>query len=140
MEQNKKTGLLFKRITLSISGTMASTKEYEVLKTSNGMEASVYDGPWNFNKGTSRKSCRESSRRYNGQSYDMLCEKLDHLGVRKWNGFNESDPNVLDGNMFSLDIELEGGRFIRAHGSNAYPPNYGRFEEMLRNLAYGKES
>ena len=138
MVEKRKAGLIFRRITLSISGTMASTREYEVLKTALGMEASVYDGPWDFNKGTSRKSCRQASERYNRQSYDMLCEKLEQLGVRKWNGFSGSNPNVLDGSMFSLGIELEDGKLISAHGSNAYPPNYSSFEQMLRELAYGK--
>lgn len=138
MAETKK-GLLFKRITLRINGMMASTREYEVLKTVLGMEASMYDGSWQFNKMVSRKSCRQASERYNRQSYELFCEKLEQWGVRKWDGFSGSNPDVLDGEMFSLDIELEDGSLMSAHGSNAYPPNYGRFEEMLRDLAYGKE-
>ena len=138
MAETKK-GLLFKRITLRINGMMASTREYEVLKTVLGMEASMYDGSWQFNKMVSRKSCRQASERYNRQSYEFFCEKLEQWGVRKWDGFSGSNPDVLDGEMFSLDIELEDGSLMSAHGSNAYPPNYGRFEEMLRDLAYGKE-
>ena len=140
MEEKRKTGLVFRRITLSISGMIASTREYEVLKTALGIEASVYDGPWNFNKGTSRKSCRQASKRYNRQSYDMLCEKLEQLGVRKWNGFSGSNPNVLDGEMFSLEIELEDGSLISAHGSNAYPDNYQKFEKCLYELAHGEKN
>lgn len=140
MEQKRKTGLRFKRITLSISGMMASTREYEVLKTVLGMEASVYDGPWQFNKMVSRRSCLEASERYNRQAYEALCEKFERLGVRKWNGFSESDPDVCDGNMFSLDIELEDGSFISAHGSNAYPDNYHDFENCLYKLAHGEKT
>ena len=50
--------LEFRRITLSIQGTMASTREYEILKKPNGMEASLYDGGWRFNKLETRRSCR----------------------------------------------------------------------------------
>ena len=129
----------FKRITLSLTGMMASTREYEVTRTLLGMEAAVYDGSWQYNKGVSRRSCREAHAKYDRQAYDDLAEKLEKLGVRKWDGFSGSDPNVMDGTMFSLEIEMTDGSSIHAHGTNAYPENYHEFESMLHKLACGEK-
>ena len=35
----------FQRITLSETGMMASTREYEVIRTDHGARVSLYDGP-----------------------------------------------------------------------------------------------
>ena len=53
----------FKRITLTLTGTAAWTREYEVKKTLMGMEASLYEGGWKYNKMESRASCRKGQAR-----------------------------------------------------------------------------
>ena len=62
---------------------------------------------------------------------ETLCVEND---IRSWNGFNEANKYVLDGDGFSLYITLTDGKTISAHGSNAYPQGYGSFREGLRNL------
>ncbi|SCW43356.1 hypothetical protein SAMN02910456_01098 [Ruminococcaceae bacterium YRB3002] len=59
---------------------------------------------------------------------EEICSRFD---VRRWNGFNRSDPNVLDGDGFSLDIEYSDGKKISAHGSNSFPAHYREFKKAL---------
>ena len=72
-----------------------------------------------------------SHSKWGSKEYDDLAAKFYKLGVPSWNGFSKSDPNVLDGESFSLDIELSDGRKIYAHGCNAYPKNYHEFMELI---------
>ena len=127
----------FKRITLSETGTMAWTRETEVLKTLKGMEASLYEGSWRFNKGESRRSCRTGHGSWGKSEYSNLAAKLDKLGVASWDGFSESDPNVMDGSSFSLEIELADGKRITAHGTNAYPKGFHDLEALLDEAVFG---
>ena len=57
-----------------------------------------------------------------------LLEELRDLvfryGVDGWDGFNESDPYVLDGEGFTLQLRFDDGTEVRAYGSNAFPPQY----------------
>ena len=127
----------FKRITLSETGSAAWTRETEVLKTLTGMEASLYEGGWRFNKTESRRSCRTGHGSWGKSEYRSFAEKLDKLGVRSWDGFSKSDPDVLDGSSFSLEIVLADGKTMHAHGCNAYPKNYREFEKMLNEAVFG---
>lgn len=127
----------FKRITLTLTGTAAWTREYEVKKTLMGMEASLYEGGWVYNKMESRASCRKGHGSWGKSEYKSFSEKLDKLGVKSWDGFSKSNPNVLDGDSFSLEIELADGKMMYAHGNNSYPKNYHEFEAMLDEAVYG---
>ena len=53
-----------------------------------------------------------------------LEEVLKKYEVGKWNNFNKSDPNVLDGNSFSLSVHFEDNTLIDASGYMMYPTNY----------------
>ena len=133
-----KTGRMdFKRVTLSITGTMASTREYELLKTKKGVEGALYDGSWNYNKLVTRRSCRVCHSEWGSSRYDELAAAFYKLGVPKWDGLSLSDPHVLDGESFSLDIELADGGNIHAHGCNAYPKNYWEFMELIDEAVNG---
>ena len=48
-----------------------------------------------------------------------------------WNGFDEVDNRVSDGSNFTLSIELENGKSIYAHGSNAFPQGFGEAEDAI---------
>ena len=135
---NTKTERLdFERITLSITGTMASTREYELLKTKYGLLATLYDGSWNYNKKVKRKVCQVGQGIGTSSNYRNVAETLHRLGVEKWDGFCKSDPNVLDGESFSLEIVLADRKKITAHGCNAYPQNYHEFLDCLDEAVYG---
>lgn len=51
--------------------------------------------------------------------------------IYKWNGFNASDDDVLDGDGFNLEIEYEGGEKIKANGYMKYPENYEKGSKAL---------
>lgn len=127
----------FERITLSITGMRASTREYELLKTDTGLLATMYDGPWLYNDEIKREDCQLSQGIGTDRDYRKVAETLSRLGVEKWNGYSGSDPNVLDGESFSLEIILSDGRTINAHGCNAYPKHYKEFFDCLDEAVNG---
>jgi len=127
----------FKKLTISRSGTTASTREYELLRTASGIEGALYDGTWNFDKLVSRRQCRVAHSKFGEAYYEELAVKFYELGVPGWDGQSFSNPDVLDGEMVSIDIELEGGGSIRAFCSNAYPENYWDFMKLVEEAVYG---
>ena len=54
--------------------------------------------------------------------------------VSKWNGFNKTDNNVLDGDSFHLSIFMKDGESISASGYMTWPKNYGEVKVELDNL------
>ena len=132
--------LPFVSVTLRIQGTMASTREYEVLKlpegsgAATGVRVSLYDGPWQYNEGTSRESCLVKRKEGDTAMYEALSKAFGRFGLRNWDGFNESDPNALDGEIISFEAILTDGSKISGHGSNAYPKNYRVFLDCLEEV------
>ena len=137
MLQRKEGQLDFERITLSITGMRAYTREYELLRTKDGLLATMYDGSWNYNDTIKRKDCQVGQGIGTGRNYRNVAETLHRLGVEKWDGFCESDPNALDGESFSLEVVLVDKKMITAHGCNAYPKNYREFLECLDEAVNG---
>ncbi len=127
----------FERITLSITGMRTSTREYELLKTDTGLQATMYDGPWLYNDDIKREDCQLSQGIGTDRDYRKVAEILSGLGIEKWNGFSGSDPNILDGESFSLTIILSDGRTVEARGCNSYPKNYKEFFECLDEAVNG---
>ena len=124
----------FQRITLSENGMMASTREYEVIRTANGARVSLYDGPWNYHEGTKREACLQARKEGDASFYNELARKFEELGLASWDGFSKSAYGVLDGTTFSFEAEMGDGKKIFACGSNAFPKNYGAFTDYLWNL------
>ena len=54
--------------------------------------------------------------------------------MQNWDGFNESDSNILDGEGFSLHIEFMDGTGVAAHGNNAFPRGFGAAETAFNSL------
>lgn len=44
--------------------------------------------------------------------------------IDKWDGFNKSKDNVLDGSGFTLSVTYNNGTSIKAHGYMKYPTKY----------------
>ena len=124
----------FERITLSETGMMASTREYEAVRTKDGARVSLYDGPWNYHDGTDREDCLQGRKEGGPAFYRELAQTFDQLGIASWNGFSKSADGVLDGTMFSFEAILCDGTVLSAHGSNAFPKNYGLFTDFLWNM------
>ena len=59
---------------------------------------------------------------------------LKKYEVYKWDGFNKSDQNVLDGNSFDISIILKNKETIRAYGYMKYPNNYREVKNELDNI------
>ena len=49
---------------------------------------------------------------------------IDMLKLSDWNGFDETDPDALDGESFSLNAKFSDGSPIAAYGSNRFPAGY----------------
>ena len=72
--------------------------------------------------------------RYVSVDFELLEEVRDLLfrhGVDGWDGFSESNPDVLDGEGFSLTLTLDDGSTVQASGENSFPPGY---YEAVREL------
>ncbi len=60
----------------------------------------------------------------NKEIEEKIKDVLVKYQVEKWNGFNENDKNVLDGDSFSLSITMENNNDIHASGYMRWPDNY----------------
>ena len=61
-------------------------------------------------------------------------EVLDKYEVSKWNGFNKTDRNVLDGDSFSFSVTTIDDKSISAHGYMSWPKNYRDVRSELDTL------
>ena len=62
--------------------------------------------------------------------------------VNKWDGFNKSDHNVMDGDSFSLGIWFKDNKSIHASGYMMWPDNYRNVRDEISDLfmeIYNKE-
>ena len=76
-------------------------------------------------------------------SVAALERAVEDYGLERWDGFDESEPDVLDGEGFWLEIRLTDGTSIRARGDNAFPEGYfeamGTIQDILDNAKIGEE-
>lgn len=62
---------------------------------------------------------------------------INEYEIYKWNGFNESDPDVLDGDGFSISVIYDSNDKIVAHGYMRYPKNYSKGANALEEYLDG---
>lgn len=134
--QVREARLDFSLITLSETGMMASTREYEMMRTEDGVQVSLYDGPWNYHEDTDREDCLASRVTGGEDLYEEIALKCGLFGICKWDKFHKSDSRVLDGTSFSFRAKLADGTEITAGGSNAFPPHYGEFTDYLWDMLH----
>lgn len=60
-----------------------------------------------------------------------LSKVIEDNNIKSWNGFDESEKGIFDGNGFSLEIEYKSGEKIVAHGYMKYPENYKESHKKL---------
>jgi hypothetical protein len=65
---------------------------------------------------------------------NKLIEIINKYQVIKWDGFNESDKDVLDGDSFSLSIKTKDNISVSASGYMKYPKGYSNFEKEIDEL------
>ena len=68
----------------------------------------------------------EDARKYEVDKYQIrrFESLLNEINIYKWDGFNKSDKNVLDGSSFSISINFGEDKNISAHGYMMYPSGY----------------
>jgi hypothetical protein len=66
--------------------------------------------------------------------WGTFAARLDALGVHRWNQAYV-DPDVLDGQQWTLAIDWPHGRSVRSSGSNAYPETFDAFVQAVSQLA-----
>jgi hypothetical protein len=73
------------------------------------------------------------------EAVKALTEVFNEYEVWKWDGFNEHDSRVTDGDSFSFSLTLQDGKTIEARGYEEYPQNYGKVtNELERIILEGK--
>lgn len=65
---------------------------------------------------------------------DEIKDVLIKYHVERWDGFQKSDPNVLDGNSFSLYVSMADGNSISASGYMEWPNNYSEVSRELDKI------
>ncbi len=56
---------------------------------------------------------------------------INEQEIYKWNGFDKTDENVLDGSGFTLSVNYSNGENIEAHGYMRYPKNFKEASDVL---------
>lgn len=59
---------------------------------------------------------------------------LKQLKVGKWNGFNGSNPDMLDGYSFTMSADFEDGAHLYCCGENNFPDGFFELRDQLRKI------
>ncbi len=81
-----------------------------------------------------RDEDKTKKRKLDAELNSEISDIFERLKVYSWDGFDESDNDVLDGMGFTLYAKFSDGRVIHATGSNAFPKNYDKFGREMREL------
>ena len=65
---------------------------------------------------------------------DDLVRIIDKYDVRAWDGFDDSNYEVDDGEFYYFSAVLTDGTSIYAHGQNAFPLNYSPAASLMEGL------
>ena len=72
------------------------------------------------------------------ETVQTLMDVIETYNVSSWDGFDETNENVLDGEGFSLEIGFTDGTNVKAQGDNSFPDQYvdamGEIWEILTQL------
>ena len=136
-QRPSETLLDFEVIEIRNRGTVAGDDVCKVTKTENGVLLQHYHtvSYWDNELGEEKENITPISETEGDE--DLLRDVQRIVGaydITKWDGFDESDPNVLDGSMFFFYAKLADGSEINAHGTNAYPDRFNEFQRSIRNL------
>lgn len=78
----------------------------------------------------------EEPRRIDGGWVAEIVRVVREYDLMAWDGFRESNPYILDGESFFLELAFSDGAAVSASGDNAFPDGYsdatGRIEEILQ--------
>ena len=63
-----------------------------------------------------------------------LLDAVSDYGLESWDGFHKSDPYVLDGEGFLLEMDFADGVSISASGDNSFPDGYFAVSSALDDI------
>ena len=66
----------------------------------------------------------EAPRRIDRSYVEEICAVIEAYDLLSWDGFSGSDPDVLDGEGFSLSFTFSNGTSVHASGENCFPKEY----------------
>ena len=124
----------FEIVTLHLSGMRFST-EYEIVMQGKDAEVAEYGIRYEKDKGNVRVP-----RRKTVCSADTALKLLNDCELLAWDGFHGAHPkDVKDGIMFSLKATVNGGRNIRAEGSENFPNHFRELRDGLNAILRGQK-
>ena len=128
----------FESVEICMYTDEAGTRSIKAEKTDNGADISYYAGLWEFYDDIEQEDCLE--QRINGgkELYERVLELANTYQIKSWDGFSESNSDILDGSSFNFYATLDGEN-IHAHGSNAFPEGYREFKNALWDILQGKD-
>lgn len=118
----------FEKITLHTSG-MRCTVDYEIVMQAGQAELSRYSVRY-----TQENTERVPERRAL-VSEQVILQLLNDCQILSWDGFHGKHPRgVKDGTMFSFTAVVNGGRTIRAEGSQKFPKHYRELTQAICDI------
>ena len=122
---SKKKITSVEKITLRLSG-MRYSFEYEI--TTDGDKATVAQ--------YTPAHMRDDEGRVLNKSVvcdvDTVITLLNKINFLSWDGFYGPHPHgVLDGTMFTLDASVNGGKTVKANGSQNFPRHFRELTDFL---------
>ncbi len=83
------------------------------------------------------KGIPEENKKTYTLSEDNIKELIDIFNkhkINKWDGFEKSNKNIMDGNSFTLKIKYNSDKDVYAHGYMVYPSNYREVKTDIENF------
>ena len=118
----------FEIITLHTSG-MRYSADVEIVMKGDAAEVSQYQIRYRYPEDERILEKRVSV------SCDTMLKLLNECRLLSWDGFHGKHPRgVRDGTMFSLNAVVNGGKKIRADGSQNFPEHYRDFSNGLYEM------
>ena len=118
----------FEIITLHTSG-MRYSADVEIVMKGDAAEVSQYQIRYRYPEDERILEKRVSV------SCDTILKLLNECRLLSWDGFHGKHPRgVRDGTMFSLNAVVNGGKKIRADGSQNFPEHYRDFSNGLYEM------
>ena len=123
----------FETVTLHLSG-MRFTTEYEIVMNGKDAEVTEYEIRYEKEKGDVRVPQRKAVC-----SAGTALKLLNDCELLAWDGFFGAHPkDVKDGIMFLLKATVNGGKNIRAEGSENFPEHFREFWHGLDAILRSK--
>ena len=123
----------FETVTLHLSG-MRFTTEYEIVMQDKDAEITEYGIRYEKEKGDVRVPQRKAVC-----SAETVLKLFNDCELLAWDGFHGAHPkDVKDGIMFSLKATVNGGKNIRAEGSENFPEHFREFWHGLDAILRSK--